>query len=280
MTASIAVEGKGPVRTIRLGRPPINALDAEALEELAAAADAVSEDAECKVVVFASALDGIFCSGGDLKFWRSFPRERAREVTLAGRETFARIACLQKPTLAAIDGHVIGDGIALALSCDLRFASSRAVFRLPEAAYGFIPGWGTLHHLTRAVGRPRTLDMVLTGRTVDAGTALAWELVNRLQRAEALAEGLEALVDALLSMSPAALSLAKAALAEGPGVPDGTPERETAAFLQAWGGEDWDEGIAALLAKRPPRFGLEWPPRAGATSTPDGARGGAYDPHP
>ena len=262
MTASITVEGKGLVRTIRLGRPPINTLDAEALEELAAAADAVSADAECRVVVLASALDGSFCSGGDLKFWRNFPRERAREVSLAGRNAFARIARLQKLTLAAIAGPVIGDGIALALSCDLRFASPRAMFRLPEAAYGFIPGWGTLHRLARAIGRPRTLDMVLTGRTVDAGTALAWGLVNRLQPAEAFAEGLEAFVDALLSMSPAALSLAKAALAEGPGKPDGTPERETAAFLQAWGGEDWGEGIAALLTKRPPRFAA---PRAFAS---------------
>lgn len=217
MTASITLEGKGPVRRIRLGRPPINALDAEALEGLAAAADAVSEDAECRVVVFASALDGIFCSGGDLRFWRNFPRERAREVSLAGRGTFARIARLRVPTIAVIDGHVIGDGIALALSCDLRFASPRAVFRLPEAAYGFIPGWGTLHRLARAIGRPRTLDMSLTGRTVDAGTALAWGLANRIQPAEAFAEALEALVNDLLSMCPTALSLAKAALLDGQG---------------------------------------------------------------
>jgi len=257
--ASITIEGKGQVRTIRLERPPINALDAQALQELGAAADTVGADTACRVVVLASAVEGIFCTGGDLKFWRTYPRDRALEVSLAGRGPFARIARLRKPTIAAIDGHVIGDGIALALSCDLRLASPRATFRLPEAGYGFIPGWGTLHCLARTIGRPRTLDMFLSGSTVDASTAMAWGLVSRLHPAESFAEGLSALVDGFLAMSPSALSLAKMALMGGSGRPDGTPKQETAAFLQAWGGEDWREGIAALLAKRSPEFGPRSP---------------------
>ncbi len=251
---SLTVETTGPVCTIRLRRAPINALDARALEELTAAAEVVAEDAECRVMVLASAMDGVFCSGGDLKFWRAFPGERAREVSLAGREAFARIARLDKVTVAAIDGRVIGDGIALALSCDLRFASSRASFRLPEAGYGFIPGWGTLHHLVRTIGRPRTLDMILTGRTVEAATALEWGVISRLQPKDTFAAGLDALLHSLLAMSPAALSLAKAALMGGPVSPDVTPEQEIAAFIQAWGGDDWQEGIAALLSKRSPRY--------------------------
>jgi enoyl-CoA hydratase/carnithine racemase len=149
---------------------------------------------------------------------------------------------MPKPTIAAIDGHVIGDGIAPALACDLRLASSRKTFRLPEARYGFIPGWGTLHRLARAIGRHRALDMFLTGRTVDADTALEWGLVSRLHLAETFAEGLNALVEGLLAMSPTALSLAKMALMDGSGSPDGTPSKETAAFL----------------AKHSPEFG---PPR-------------------
>jgi enoyl-CoA hydratase/carnithine racemase len=83
---SVSVEGEGPVRTIWLARPPINALDGEALWELATAADLVAADVECRVVVVASAIEGIFSGGGDLKFWRAYPRERAQEVSLAGRE--------------------------------------------------------------------------------------------------------------------------------------------------------------------------------------------------
>jgi enoyl-CoA hydratase/carnithine racemase len=221
---SVSLEGSGPVRRIRLHRPPVNALDARTLEELGAAADALGADMECRVVVIASAIDGVFCSGGDLKFWRTFPREQARDVGLVGRESFARIARIRKPTIAAIDGHLIGDGIALALSCDLRLASPRASFRLPEVEYGFIPGWGTLHHLVRTIGHPRTLDMILTGCTVGGRTALEWGLVSRIQPTGTFDKGLEMLVHGLLVKSPTALSLAKAALQEGVEGPDATPE--------------------------------------------------------
>ena len=259
MTArSVSLEGSGPVRTVRLHRPPVNALDVEALRELGATADAVSADTQCRVVVLASAIEGVFCAGGDLKFWQTFPRELAPEVSLAGRETFARIARIPKPTIAIIDGPVIGDGIALALSCDLRLASSRASFRLPEAGYGFIPGWGTLHHLVRTVGRTRSLDMILTGRTVDASSALEWGLVSRVERTDRLATGLDTLLDDLLTMSPTALCLAKAALMDGWEDPSGIPDQETNAFVRGWGSPDWQEGIAALLAKRPPRFATGW----------------------
>ncbi len=251
---SVSLEGSGPVRTIRLHRPPVNALDATTLEELTAAADTVSTDMDCRVVVIASAIDGVFCSGGDLKFWQTFQSEQARDVSLAGRESFARISRIRKPTIAAIDGHVIGDGIALTLSCDLRLASPRASFRLPEVGYGFIPGWGTLHRLVRTIGRPRTLDMILTGCTVGGRTALEWGLVSRLQPAGMFDEGLEVLLHSLLVKSPTALSLAKVALQEGAEGPDATPAQETAAFIQAWGGEDWQEGIAAHFARRTPRF--------------------------
>lgn len=255
MTAqTVAIEGSGPVRTIHLCRLPINALDAQALQELGAAADAVGADGKTRVVVVASGIDGVFCSGGDLKFWRDFPKEQARQVALAGRRAFARIARLGIPTIAAIDGHVVGDAIALALSCDLRLASSRTVFRLPETRYGFLPGWGTLHHLVRTIGHARTMDMVLTGRSVEANVAMEWGLVSRVQPTETFAGELERLAHSLLSMSPTALSLAKTALLNGPWAPGETPERETAAFIEAWGSEEWQEGISALLAKRSPRF--------------------------
>lgn len=255
MTAQmVTIESSGPVRRIRLCRSPINALDAQALEELGAAADAVAADREARVVVLTSGIDGVFCSGGDLKFWRAFPKDQAQQVALAGRQAFARIARVRKPTIAAIDGHVVGDAIALALSCDLRLASSRSSFRLPETRYGFLPGWGTLHQLVRTIGHARTMDMVLTGRPVEADIALQWGLVSRVEPAATFTEALETLAHSLLSMSPTALSLAKTALSNGLWVPGATPECETAAFMEAWGSEEWQEGISALLTKRSPRF--------------------------
>lgn len=116
---SVTIETSGPVSAIRLRRPPVNALDASTLEELGAAADAVSADEECRVVVLASAIDGVFCSGGDLKFWRTFTRERAREVSRAGQEAFARIARLEpgnpgvrtvRQLLDAVERDLRGEG--------------------------------------------------------------------------------------------------------------------------------------------------------------------------
>ncbi len=257
MTAqTVTLERSGPVCTIRLRRSPINAMDAHALEELRAAADAVAADAETRVVVLASGIDGVFCSGGDLKFWREFPKDQAPQIALAGRQAFAGIARLGKPTIAAIDGHVVGDAIALALSCDLRVASSRTCFRLPETRYGFLPGWGTLHHLVRTIGHGRTMDMLLTGRAVEATTALEWGLVSRVEATSTFAETLGALTRSLLSMSPTALALGKTALMNGPWVPGLTSVGETSAFIHAWGSTECQEGISALLEKRSPRFAI------------------------
>ena len=107
----------GAVIHLTLTRPPINALDKKSLDELAQIVSEWETDREARAVVITGGIEGIFCAGGDLTYWRTI--RDAREVSRAGREVFARIERLSKPTLAAINGHVIGDGLALALA--LRF---------------------------------------------------------------------------------------------------------------------------------------------------------------
>ncbi len=111
--------------------------------------------------------------------------------------------------------------------------------------------------------------MILTGRTVEAASALEWGLVSRVEPTDTFANGLSGLLDSLLGVSPTALALAKAALQSGSEGFDATPEREVAAFAQAWGGEDWQEGITALLAKRVPRFATGWSSSVGASVSPE-----------
>ena len=111
---------EGPVTVLTLKRPPVNALDRTALEELSKALENVESDHESRVLVLTGGIEGIFCSGGDLKYWRHV--EDGRAVSREGRKVFAQIESLPKPTIAAINGHVIGDGLALALVCDLRIA--------------------------------------------------------------------------------------------------------------------------------------------------------------
>jgi len=235
-------EQTGPVALLKLRRPPINALDQDALEELTCQLSEIDADSS-RVLVVTGGLDDIFCTGGDLKFWRAI--SDAQAVSQAGRDVFDRLARLGIPTIAAINGHVIGDGLALALACDIRMSSDRATFRLPEVAYGFIPGWGTVSGLAALIGRARSADLLLTGRQLDAKGALAVGLVSDVVPAADLIGSALERGRALADASGSALAATKCALRGG-------DEREC--FSSVWGSPDWQEGISALLEKRAPRF--------------------------
>jgi enoyl-CoA hydratase/carnithine racemase len=234
----------GPVSLLSLMRPPVNALDQQALDELSEAVQQADADHSTRVLVITSGIDGIFCAGGDLKYWRE--NRDAREVGRAGREVFARIEKLSKPTIAAINGHVFGDGLSLALVCDIRFASESSAFRLPEAGCGFIPGWGPIHRLVALVGRAHAAELLFMCETVQAEQARMMGLINHTFPADRLLEEALARARRIASLSPAALRAAKCAL---------SGEDEAACFEMVWGKADWKEGIDALLAKRPPMFG-------------------------
>lgn len=233
----------GAVAVLTLTRPPVNALDRAALDELADRLMEVEADTETRAVLVTSGLAGVFCSGGDLKYWRSL--RRGEEVGEAGRQVFRRLELLTVPTIAAIDGHVVGDGLALALACDLRFATGAATFRLPEAAYGFIPGWGPIRRLVDLVGRGCASELVLTGRPIDAERAWTLGLVNRVVPSDGLLGAAMECGRSLAACSPAALRAAKCALRGAD---------ESVCFRRVWGGPDWREGIEALFARRRPVF--------------------------
>ena len=243
---SIILRREGPIAIITLKRPPINALDQEALDELNDAVGEVEADPEIRVLVVTGGIDGIFCTGGDLKYWRDI--HDGKEVSRAGCEVFARIERLAKPTIAAINGHIIGDGLALALVCDLRIASEKATFRIPEAAYGFIPGWGFIRRLVASVGRGNASGILLTGQPIEAGRAQMIGLVNELVPAERLQEVAMSWAKRLANLSPASLRALKCVLLGGD---------ERACFEAVWGGSDWKEGIDALLTKRTPVFSTD-----------------------
>jgi enoyl-CoA hydratase len=237
---------EGTTSLLTLMRPPINALDLEALNELAEAVEKVEADRETRVLVITSGIEGIFCSGGDLNFWRHVRDGKA--VSQAGREVFARIERLPKPTIAAINGHVIGDGLNLALACDLRIASEAAMIRLPEVAYGFIPGWGLIHRLVSLVGRSNASELLLTGQQMEATRAWGVGLVNEVVSSDRLIDRVLARAQKMAVFSPTALRAVKCALLGG---------NERACFEAVWGNADWQEGIDTLLAKRTPVFGSD-----------------------
>jgi enoyl-CoA hydratase/carnithine racemase len=167
-------------------------------------------------------------------------------VSESGRSVFARIVELEIPTLAAINGAVVGDGLALALACDIRLAGEGASFRLPELGYGFIPGWGPIRSLVSLVGRGHATGMLLTGRAYAATEAHLIGLVHEVVPQDRLEEVAMARARALATASAPAVRSAKRALGGGD---------ERGCFEQVWGSRDWEEGIEALLGKRAPVFG-------------------------
>ncbi len=237
---------EGTTLLLALTRPPINALDRMALNELAEAVEKIDADRETRVLVITSGVERIFCSGGDMNFWRQI--RDGKVVSRVGREAFDRIERLSKPTIAAINGHVVGDGLNLALACDLRIASEAATIRLPEVAYGFIPGWGLIHRLVASVGRANAHELLLTGRQVEATRARMIGLVNEVVSSDRLMGEVLERAQKMATFSPAALRAVKCALLGG---------KEKACFEAVWGNADWRKGIDALLAKTKPEFGSD-----------------------
>jgi enoyl-CoA hydratase len=237
---------EGTTSLLILMRPPINSLDWMALNELSEAVEKVEADGETRVLVIKSGIKGIFCSGGDMNFWRQVLD--GKEVSRVGREAFARIERLSIPTIAAVNGYVIGDGLNLALACDLRIASEATTIRLPEVAYGFIPGWGLIHRLVTSLGRGNAYELLLTGRQVEATRAREIGLVNEVVPSERLMDEVLAWAKKMTAFSPAALRAVKCALLGG---------NEKGCFEAVWGNADWCEGVDALLAKVKPVFGSD-----------------------
>lgn len=232
------------VAWLTLGRPDHgNRITPELAQDLCAAAAEIELDESVVVVVLAGSGPS-FClgveNGGD---W-----ERRADWVEA-------IARLTRPVVAAIQGDAVAEGLELALACDLRVASERARFAVPQLHDGRLPAHGGTQRLPRAIGRTRALDLLLTGRTIKAAEAAAIGLISRTLRHSGFTRGLNAVVDTLKRNGPIALRYGKEAVLKGP---DMTLEQgihlEEDLYVLLQTTRDRQEGIAAFLQKRKPVF--------------------------
>jgi len=165
----IIVETKGRVGVIRLSRPQaLNALNAALMAELAAAVDAFEADAAIGCMVITGS-DKAFAAGADIKEMADKSYMDAFMGNFAA--TWDRVAHARKPVIAAVAGFALGGGCELAMQCDLIIAADNARFGQPEIKLGVIPGIGGTQRLTRAVGKAKAMDLILTGRMMDAAEA-------------------------------------------------------------------------------------------------------------
>ena len=250
MSNSVELVKNGPIAELRLQRRPVNALDESALREITEAAKQAEEDPSVRVVIITSALKGVFCVGGDLKFWPEAYGSQPKLVSEVGRKPFSQIEQLTKPCIAAMHGHVIGDGLSLALACDIRLASQDSEFHLPEVDYGFIPGWGTIGRLVAAIGAGPAAELLLVGDPISAAHAQNIGLVNRVTAPDELMSEVRTLAARLAAKPPMAMRYAKAALSGCSGARSSDQEAwEAHCFAAVWGSHEWEQGLQRLFSR-------------------------------
>jgi enoyl-CoA hydratase len=250
----IATETRGRVALIRLNRPQaLNALCDQLMEELGRALRGFDDDPDIAAIVLTGS-EKAFAAGADIKEMqgRGYPAVYLDDFIGKRWEAVTHIG---KPVIAAVAGYALGGGCELAMMCDIILAGDNARFGQPEINLGVIPGAGGTQRLTRAVGKSKAMEMVLTGRMMDAAEAERANLVARVVPAAEVVEEAVKLGEKIAALSAPAVAMAKEAvnrafettLAEG-------VKFERRVFHALFATEDQKEGMSAFVEKRKPGF--------------------------
>jgi enoyl-CoA hydratase/carnithine racemase len=240
------------VALLRLNSPETrNALSAQMRAELIGELERLDADPEVRCMVIAGS-EKIFAAGADIRAMAARAVDQPPDPE--GAAFWARLAAIETPLVAAVSGYALGGGCELAMACDMIVADEGARFGQPEITLGIIPGGGGTQRLTRAIGKQRAMEYVLTGRHFNAQMAAGWGLVNKaIGKGAWLTEALE-LARTVAERPPLATRLGKqAVLAAEVGIAAGL-EAERSLFDQAMATEDRIEGMTAFLEKREPEF--------------------------
>jgi enoyl-CoA hydratase len=211
----VIVETDGPVATVTLNRPEaMNALSRAVRRDLATAMHRLESDPGIRVVILTGAGDRAFTAGLDLKELGS-DGLGAANAEAAAENPVKAIELLTKPCIGAINGVAITGGFEVALACDILIASDRARFADTHARVGIMPGWGLSQKLSRLIGPYRARELSLTGNFLDAATACAWGLVNRVVPAAELMAAARALAADMATVDPAFSAAYKRLIGDG-----------------------------------------------------------------
>jgi enoyl-CoA hydratase/carnithine racemase len=211
---TLTVEVADRLSVVTIARPEVrNALSREVLAELRDALGVLRESDEVGLVGFTGAGDKAFVAGADIGQLRQYDLHTGLNGEM--QRTFDEIEAFPKPTVAAVNGFALGGGCELAMACDIRIASENARFGLPETTLSILPGAGGTQRLARLVGTGRAIEMILTGRFVDAAEAHAIGLVTAVVPPDDLRAELRRLADRILAKGPLAVRLAKLVVRAG-----------------------------------------------------------------
>ncbi|BBX44779.1 enoyl-CoA hydratase [Mycobacterium cookii] len=253
--AAVTWNRDGSIVEFILDRPPANALGPELIDGLHTAID-YAQAVDAKVIVVASAVDGFFAAGADIKHMSTVDSASFRRYGDALRGALERLGALPVISVAAVDGLALGGGLELAMACTLRVGAARARLGLPEVKLGLIPGAGGTQRLPRLVGRSRALDLMLTGRQVEADEAYWIGLIDRLAEPDttARATAWQLARELAAASTPAQLAVVRTV--------DAAYDRPLADGLRYEADQIQDlfeqgeavEGLRAFIDKRTPEF--------------------------
>lgn len=248
---TIQVSQEGGVLLLTLNRPPVNSLSGELIEELAKIAQNEIKNPEVRAIVITGGGEKAFCAGADLS--GGFGGDDVDGFVKRGQSAFSAIENCGKPVIAAINGHALGGGCELAMSCHFRYMGPKGSIGLSESSLGIIPGYGGTQRLPRLVGRAKAIEMMVFGTRLSAQEALDAGLVDKLCD-NPLAEAKD-LAAKLCDRAPVATALIIDSVLRGldTGLPGGL-DIERANFVKVIATADASEGIKAFFEKRKADF--------------------------
>nr|AAU83262.1 enoyl-CoA hydratase/carnithine racemase [uncultured archaeon GZfos27B6] len=247
---------KEKVATITLNRQKsLNALNTALLTELRDALDDAETDAAVRAIVITGSGEKAFCAGADITELGEKSPEEASEWSSWAQGITTYMEKLSKPIIAKINGFCLGGGLELAMACDFRIASEKAIFGLPEINLAIIPGGGGTQRLPRLIGKTIAMEMLMCGEHINAAEAFRLTLVNKTVPADELDGEVDELIKKLLSKSAVTLGILKDAVNSGLEMDlEHALQYEAECFGSALATEDAREGLKGFLEKRKPEY--------------------------
>ena len=242
------------IATLTINRPSnLNALNQQTLEEIEAAVLSIGKDV--RALIITGSGEKAFVAGADIKEMKDKTALEAREFSIIGNRVFKTVDDLDIPVIAAINGYALGGGLELALSCDIRFASTNAVAGLPEVNLGVIPGFGGTQRLSRTVGLSKSLELLYVAANVKADEGYRIGLFNKIFEPEELMTETIKYAKKISTKGPIAVKFAKQAAKKGYDMSlDKGLALEAELFGLVFATEDQTEGMTAFVEKRSAAF--------------------------
>ena len=251
-TLLLETDDKG-IAILTINRPKkLNALNAQVLSDLDDALSYVESDDEILLLIITGSGEKAFVAGADIKELSELNRESGEKKSSEGQNLFDRIEQFSKPVIALVNGYALGGGAELAMACHIRIGTKKAVFGLPEVSLGLIPGYGGTQRLPQLVGKGKAMEMILTGKQVDAEEAAQLGLLNHIYDSDEALFHTKKLAEKILKNGPVAISNAISAI--NAGYKSNGFAKEASLFGKLFETDDFKEGTSAFIEKRKANF--------------------------